>query len=317
MSGRGLKILGLVTLAAMLVAAVLLWREAARDRPAQFVTGAMLPDLATRLDAVDGLQLAKGAERLALARREAGWLIVSAADAPAKIAPLRQLLVDLAKIEKLEPRSDDPALYPRLGLGEDALIITIYLGAEEHKLYLGKAAGGGIGRRYARLDDDPRAWLVDGAVDPEFNISHWADLGLPTMARQQVRRLVIRHPDGGELEIGRDTPDQSDFEIRGLAADEAPIYPSVGNGIAAALAQLSYDGLRRRHGFDFEDAVTVRFEAWDDRAVSLRLIAAEEKWWATPLDAGAASGWAFRLADHDAEDLTKRRADLVMPHAQD
>lgn len=317
MSGRALKTLTLLTLTAVLLAAVLLWREAARDRPAAFITGPLLPDLAQNLDAVDGLQWAKGEARLALARRDQGWLIVSDSDAPAKTAPLRQLLVDLAKIEKLEPRSDDPALYPRLGLGDDALTITIDIGAEQRIVHLGKAAGGGIGRRYARLDDAPGTWLVDGALDPEFNISHWADLDLPTMARQQVRRLVIGHPDGETLEIGRDAPDQSDFEIRDLAADEAPIYPSVGNGIAAALAQLSYDGLRRRHGFDFTQAVTVRFEAWDDAVVSLRLIEADGKWWATPVEAGVASGWAFRLADHDAEDLTKRRADLVMPREQD
>lgn len=311
MNGRAMRLLTLATAAALLLALALLWREARQSAPEAVASGPLLGVFADRLHAVDSVLLEKAGARLAIDRRDGQWLIVSAGDAPAKASRLASLLLDLGKIEKREPRTDDPALYERLGLAADALAITVRIGAEEETLYLGKAAGGGADRRYARTASGKRAWLVETGLDPALEAGPWADLALPAMGREMVKTVSITQPNGDRLEIGRDDPTDSDFHIRDLGPDENPVYPSVANGIAGALANLSYLDVRRAHAVDFSQAVVTRYESWDGALFTLRLAEADDGWWANPQNGDDLAGWAFRLPNHKAEDLTSAKASLI------
>ncbi|RME65275.1 MAG: DUF4340 domain-containing protein, partial [Alphaproteobacteria bacterium] len=275
--------------------------------------------------------LEKNGQRLAFVRRDEGWVIASAGGAPAKTAALRQLLLDLAAIEKLEPRTDDPALYDRLGLTDQALRIALGAASKEAAgkekvLYLGKSAGGGADRRFARVEGEARAWLVKAALEPELQAGRWADLALPTMPRADVRALTITQADGERLDIGRDSAQAENFAIRNLAAGEEPAYPTVANGIAGALASLGYEDVRRADDLDFSNPVIARYEDWDGFVLTLRLVQADGGWWLrvaaqAPGGDGASdpradkvnalSQWAFKLPDYKAEDLTKRKTDLL------
>ena len=157
MSPRTLLILALITLLSAGGALTLSWLE---PRPAQVqLEGApVLPGLAERLPEVQRIAV-EVADRpgVVLARAGDGWTVASEHGYPARSERVNRLLVALANLEKIAPKTADPARFQRLAVGDpaddplarrvtltgrdDQPIARVIVGKQRHEL-TGRAASG-------------------------------------------------------------------------------------------------------------------------------------------------------------------------------
>ncbi|MFZ5610212.1 MAG: DUF4340 domain-containing protein [Pseudomonadota bacterium] len=301
----------------------------------------LFPDLREKLATVDAITLGKNDERLNLAHHAEGWVIADKGGVPADGGAVQKFLLDLSRIERLEPRTADPALYDKLELGDAAAIVTLASdGKTVARLHVGKAASGGAGRRYVRAGEAPQTWVGAPVPDVKLGVRDWSRLKLPALSRERVKRVSLRHQDGDSIAVARAKPAEYGFRLQGLKKGEVAAYESVGDGLGASLAYLTYEDIRPASDIDAPPAVTARFETWDGLTVTLALTQLGDTWWAVPsaqydpgvaaapeapaqmpdaapdgkqeaADINALAAWAFALPDYKASELVKRRRDFL------
>ena len=333
---RTLLILALITLLSAGGALTLSWLE---PRPAQVqLEGApVLPGLAERLPEVQRIAV-EVADRpgVVLARAGDGWTVASEHGYPARSERVNRLLVALAKLEKIAPKTADPARFQRLAVGDpaddplarrvtltgrdDQPIARVIVGKQRHEL-TGRAASG----TYVRVPGGGRAWLAAGLADLADDAYPFLDTAVIDLPAGAIRRIEIARVGGGRLVAVRpsenapalaiaDVPAgrQLDVaavrrlgsvlsEIRFDRVDPATVLAAA-TRVAGATVR-TFDGLRLQVGvFDRDGRFWLTLSASADRPAAAAR--------AERLNARVA-GWAYMVADYIAERLTRTQADML------
>lgn len=328
---KPLAFLGVATGVAVAIAVALgLFNEKSTQRE-DFTERLAFPMLKESLPEIDSIDITQGDNRFTLNREGGRWLINSHEDIPAKTAKVNKLLIGLADLKLLEPKTDKPALYPRLGLGEEAKTLTLSSMGGTYTLHVGKSAPGGM---YLRPEGEARAFIGGPMPEIASNIRDWADIQIPNIAKARVAKARITHPDGDSITIGRDTPGET-VSLLNLKKGEAPRYDLVGDALAGAFNYLSFENIQAASKIDFADAVQTEFECFDGLKLSLRFKQVEGKWWMTlsasqgaPHDIeqipdapenpqaevesfNALSNWALQIPDYKVTEMVKRRSEFL------
>jgi hypothetical protein len=113
---RNLKtlILFAVITVVMLIAAIV-FRSASVTSPA-IEAGLVLPNLAQQLATVQTIKIIHAGDSVTLQRQAQAWTVVEKANYPAAESKIRELLLGLAYLKRLEPKTKNPDNYAILGL---------------------------------------------------------------------------------------------------------------------------------------------------------------------------------------------------------
>src|SRR5690349_2931214 len=113
MTAKGLVALVFAAALSVVVAVVVSHRGGSSEADPQ--TGhQVLPDLAQRLGDVARVTLVHGADKTTLVRNDDHWGIEEKSGYPADAAKLHQMLLGLAELQYVEPKTRKPEFYPRL-----------------------------------------------------------------------------------------------------------------------------------------------------------------------------------------------------------
>lgn len=224
-SARSLIVLAGVTLA-VVVGAVLL-KSGGDAIPGR---GELLfPDLLSRVDEVRGIRALSGGETFHLTRDEARWRLAERDGYRVAADKVHKLVVGAAGLVRIEPKTSNPDLYDRIGLGDPARADS---GSIRFTLL---DAGGGaladfvVGNRepsridlaleefYLRRFDDPQSWLVEGRLSVSRDPIQWLDREILDIDATRVRAVQVHQAGGGVVEVGRRRPEDPDFRL-----DNAP-----------------------------------------------------------------------------------------------
>lgn len=255
MTLRGFLVLLVLTLASLAGAG---WALLSRDEPVASVQLDIpfLPDLAGKVDRVAKIEVTTGeGKTVTIVRTADGWVVEELGGFPAEPDRVREIVLGLAEMRLIEPKTHDPGKLHRLGLdperGEDRpktvrlyddqgkLLAEAMLGKRRWSLY-----GPGRSGMYVRLPGDEQAWLADRAVDLPNEPLNVVDRNLVFLPRDDIREVRLHAGTPQEVVITREAPKEP-FRLEGLGPDEVADEAKL-NRVVAALGTMSAEEIRTR-----------------------------------------------------------------------
>lgn len=331
MSPKTFVVLSILTAAALVAAAA----APGRNQGYQPVAGAgdrVFPNLIDRVNDVATVEIEHANGRVTLVNGDAGWTMKERDGYAARQVRVRRAILGLAELRFWEPKTRLKEKYPKLELrdpdAKDARSKRIKLfdrgGALLADLIVGKRrrglAGTTTGGVYVRKPGDAQTWLAAGITDITKERTNWLERKIVDIEVSRVKNVVIRHPGGGTVTISKPDPKAGDFNLDGIPPGKKLIAPSDLSGIARALADLQLDDVEKdTGGFDSDTATATEYLTFDGLFVQVRIIKRDGAYWLRLEATGEAAdaitartaGWAYKISDFAASNLTKRLKDLI------
>jgi hypothetical protein len=260
----------------------------------------LLPALKPAINEIESITIVRGEEApLRLDASGGTWVVSDRGGYPADVGRIRELLLALADARILEEKTANPERYAQLGVegpaaGSDSARLTIAAGERRFDIIIGDVAQRSF--RYVRLADDATSLLIDTNPALPDMAGDWLQPDILDIDSERIRALRIVHADGEEILATNTSADAPDFEVSNLPEGRELSYPTVVNGLAAALAGLTLEEVRRAEPGDA--AVTARYETFDGLVITASIVAQEETTWI----GFTATAAAREAAEPDARD---------------
>src|SRR5215469_5024241 len=190
-----------------------------------------LPGLADRLGEVASVRVTRGAVTVNLRAAERGWTVVETGNYPADKDRVRKLLLQLAELELIEPKTDKPELLARLDLDDPAngksteIVLQNRSGTILGQIVVGRDRPTDIAKGeagvYVRKPGSDRAWLARGSFALGGDVLSWLDRQIIDIAPSRIGSVVLTAADGSAAIVARASADQP-FAIDAPPADARP-----------------------------------------------------------------------------------------------
>lgn len=265
------------------------------------------------------------------------WAVVEKGNYPAAPGKVRRLLLGLAGLTLVEPKTARPELFARLDLddpsnGRSTLIsLQDRTGETVAQLIVGKVRhdrlGGGNDGIYVRRPGENRTWLARGSLDLPRDMVDWLDRRIIDIPAARIASVKLTAADGSTLALRRDQqsgtfavadpPDGAKFKDQAVLA--AP---------AAALAGLQLDDVRPASALrpPASGVAIAEFATSDGLTVTLRLFTSGTADWVSVSAAGSDTAekeaaalnaklarWVYAIPGERAKLLRTKLGDLVEP----
>tara|TARA_R110002110_G_scaffold3598_3_gene18387 strand:+ start:3547 stop:4575 length:1029 start_codon:yes stop_codon:yes gene_type:complete len=295
-------------------------------------------NLGENMSAVASITLQSNSDTTELVRKGDQWVLGGdLAGYPASNVEVRDLLVGLADSRRLEPKTAITDRFAKLQVndvteaGAEGKRVTIRDsdGDVLADLIVGKAWFGQVGLdktgRYVRALDDERAWLTLGDLAVGARVRDVVDTKIiPAITQEDVRRVTVSQPDGHELVVEREKPEDS-FILVDKPADRELRTPVITGSFANALQSATLETVLPASTITLDPAKTVMLiaETFDGGTVILKLqndgnqsVLAVEGLHTAGRTADEKSGiersrWLYQIPKWRYDDLTKRMKDML------
>lgn len=296
-----------------------------------------LPGLADKLASLDFLRLRRGNVTVNFKQSGGSWTVVEKGGYPADQERMRKLLLQLAELELVEPKTDRPELLKRLDLDDPAngnsTLVTLgdRSGALAGQIVIGRPRPsdieGGEAGVYVRKPDSDQAWLARGSFELGGDALSWVDRRIIDIPAARVASVVLTAADGSNVIVARGSADLP-LAIDGLPADAKPKPDDALAAPAGALEALALTDVKPAAEMPIpEDGVaTAAFSTFDGLVVGLRLSPPEKgDWVAIDVTGGGKSAaeaktlaarlvpWCFAIPPERAKLLRTSLSDLLLP----
>lgn len=344
----------ILVLAASLFAAaaylLLAHRQAATDTGE--VAQALFPGLEEQLNSINRIRIEHRGSSYDIVRDGEQWLLPAKADYPVLFERVKQLLIGMALLEKMEAKTGKEQNYARLGVQEpaadtDNYRIEFYQSEAEPlaSVIIGYIRGAMFAANrdgiYARRSGDTQSWLVAGNLQLPTKQIDWIDREIIHVAPKAVHTVSIRYPDGSVLELKKLKKGYANFIVSNRPEGSELTSQKDVNVLARGLAHLKMEDLfpRSQVKLPETDPVVTVYETWDGLRVTVysveeggRILAWLEVGVA-PLDVtdlvqarttandvaamqARLNGWIYEIPGNNAEKLRARLEDILKKDAQ-
>ncbi|CAK0769949.1 hypothetical protein CCP2SC5_40020 [Azospirillaceae bacterium] len=281
--------------------------------------GPFFPDLKTRLNDITTLKITNAGKTVTLARlddhsAEFPWTVIEKSGYYADLDQVKQAAVGLSELIALEPRTNNPDLYVKIGVNDVDSPVSVATqivafdaaGKQLAGLLIGKNADveslNRSGSFYARRLNhkqrgEPQSWLVEGRLPVEANSIRWLYRPLPKIAYERLMAVSVRQPGGAIFTISRSDPKDHNFTLL-AQPDDVKTKSSEISDVSHGLDYLSFDEVSKENLIDFKGAVQANYYSFDGLVVTARSVQKDGKVWAnftshfdTGQAAKAASQW--------------------------
>src|SRR5438270_13101765 len=332
MQRRGFIVLLTATVIVVAAAIVVL---AAADRAASPAPSGerALPGLAAKLGDLAWVGLSRGPTKIDFAAVNGSWAVVEKGNYPAAQGKMRQMLLGLADLTLIEPKTERPELFARLDPDDPAngrsteIKLNDRTGQTSAELIIGRRRadrlGTGSDAVYVRKPGANRAWLARGSVDVSGEVVDWLDRRILDLPAARIASVKLTG-DGSTLLLSRAQPNDR-FAVAASPADAKFKGPSVLAEPAGALAALDLADVKPAAEQPVPDSgvAAASFTTLDGLTVDLRLFARDNTDWlaiaASGKDASEAeakaindrvAAWTYAITPDRAKLLRTRIADL-------
>jgi Domain of unknown function (DUF4340) len=336
MQQRGLILLGAATLVFMVLAIVTVAtgdRGVSRAAPGQRA----FPALSTELGEVASVGLKRSTLGLTFEREGDGWLVAEKGNYPAAAGKVRQIVLAMADMTLVEPKTQKADFYPRLdvedpGSGKSALVtIKDKSGARLAELIIGKRRydrlGAGNDGIYVRKPGDAQAWLARGSLEFSDQVSSWLDRRILDIPEKRIATVTLTQPDGAKLVITRAKPEDK-FVVEDAPPDAKFKSDTATSEPAMALEALDLDDVKPVAEMPIPEkgVVTASFTTFDGLTVEARLLDQDNLHWVALTASGSGqaeaeakqiadnvSHWTYAIPLYKANQIKTKLADLLEP----
>jgi hypothetical protein len=295
-----------------------------------------LPGLAANLGDLAWVGLSRGPTKIDFAAVNGRWAVVEKGNYPAAQGKLRQLLLGLADLTLIEPKTERPELFARLELDDPAngnatdVKLNDRVGQTVAELIVGKRRadrlGAGNDAVYVRRPDGGRAWLARGSLDVSGEVVDWLDRRILDIPAARIASVQFTGTDGATFTLSRAQPSER-FSVGGATLD-AKFKPAALAGPAGALAALDLADVKpaAEQPIPESGVDTASFTTFDGLTIDVRVFTKEDKDWVGITASGndvtdaeakginaKVGGWSYTVTQDRAKLLRTRLADLVEP----
>jgi hypothetical protein len=226
--------------------------------------------------------------------------------------------------------------------------VSIALTAQGHELptiILGNAEGSKY--RYARRAGEAQSYLIDRNPDVPRAAAQWVDSVIVDVRGDRVREVTITHADGEIVHLSKASSELANFDVAGVPKGRELSYPGVANVIGNALRELNLEDVESASAQP-EQPTVVEYRTFDGLVVRVTGSKRGDEDWimleasvdaaqaataappAAPAEGAAASttpaadpnaeaqrinakasGWRYKIAGFQYDQMTRRMADLL------
>lgn len=247
----------------------------------------LFPDLLAAVNEVEKIRVTSAGKSFTLERSSGRWLAADRSGYPANADKVHSLIVGAAGLKRIEPKTEKPELYARLGLEEgegsgasSPAVAYVLEGTGGRKLaawITGRAAPSKgdpeASEIYVRLPEDPQSWLVEGKLPRDRALVDWLDQTIVDIDRKRVREVRVLHRDGEEVVVYKKTFGETDFLLADMPADTDVNGQWRINDIGRAFTRLELADVQPRDAVSESDAPSLRviMHTFDGLKVNLKL----------------------------------------------
>ena len=337
MHKRGLLLLAVATAGFVGLAVVALATGNDRRASPTAANQRLFPALADKLGEVAAVELRRSDLTVAFKRQGDDWQVVQKGGYPADAGKVRQIVLALADMTLVEPKTRRPDLYPRLevedlGKGKSSLVtVNDKSGNALARLIVGKRRydrlGAGNDGVYVRQPGDPQSWLARGSIDLSGDLAGWLDRHILNIPPERIAKVTLTQPDGTTLGLSRAKPDAT-FAAAGAPANAKFKSDTATGEPAMALETLDFDDVAPKAAMPVPEkgVTTASFTTFEGLTLDLRLFDHDKTNWvavaatgsgkaaaeAKTID-GRVSGWRYAIPSYKAQTLRTKLADLIEP----
>ena len=252
MSRKTLIILFIITVAA--IAATVLIRTPRQDS-GPMAQGPYFPALLARSNDVRKAIVKDPESTTTISNDDGQWVIEEKGNYPASIDKVRELVLGLARLQRLEGKTGNPDHYARLELGDvsdpDSTSKLVQLvngsGSDMAVLIVGKekrTQSGSFRRQfYVRSPGDPQAWLVEGLLPDLNGAIAWMDTSLLGPDWGDIRSVTIS-TGADSWTVARDSTEKEAYTLEDLTPNEEVESQYIINNIVRSFTDLTFDDVR-------------------------------------------------------------------------
>ncbi|MBR1944794.1 MAG: DUF4340 domain-containing protein [Alphaproteobacteria bacterium] len=311
----------LIATALCLISAVTVWILTPKYSAGTFFGEPLLPGLMEKINEVEVISIEHTGKTLTFLKDSGGdWTLMEVNGYPADKERIRNALIGLAHLEKIEPKTALPEFYSDLQVEDNSseksksYLVTL-LDKEGEKitsLLVGKNISGitwnGQGY-FVRFPDEAQSWLVRGNVDVTGNDRSWLSTRILPLIKGRASAVTV--VDGSKTR-----------EI--IYKRSEPALPMLASFMSDAYLLTSPDFIKKMEAaltsFDFESAVprtaslaqdisftSLLIETGDGLNIYLFLYLKESK---------AYAAVSFATADKADEDTRREAAELEALHSK-
>ncbi|TVR96821.1 MAG: DUF4340 domain-containing protein [Rhodospirillales bacterium] len=341
MKSKSVGILAVVTVVAVVAAAVAIWFRPGVDTLSGDDAPAF-PLVRNQPDAVARITIADAEGRFSLVRDGAGhWGVEDRDGFPADTAKVRALVAGMADMRLTEAKTARPDRFHRLevedldtpGAKSRRIRVSAADGRMLADVLVGRRAYGVTGGReagtYLRRAGDRHAWLAGGTLDVDAAAGAWLRREVVDISPDQVSRVSVAPAEGESYAASREAPDQ-DLRLDSLPEGRAA-RPQDVRRLASLLSRIELMDVARAEAIPLpEDAASVTVETFAGLRVGYRLAAIDDLPWAVftaevgpdadPAArdaareiAGRVDGWVFRMHRSVANQMAPPLQSLLEP----
>ncbi len=195
----------------------------------------LFPNLIDLLNEVQEIKVITNQHSSTVKLENSVWVVDELQSYPAKIESVRDFLVGFSQLRKVEPKTNDPNKYEALGLAgvgmTDSETIEIALrakgGSHLARLHIGKMQALKVNSlqnlHYVRYPENSQTWLVRGVPEIPSNPTDWIELELIDLDSRSHQVEIVRFGQNA-VKVFRDSPQNKDFELAGLATNQRIRY---------------------------------------------------------------------------------------------
>ncbi len=272
-----------------IVVAIFLNREPASRVPN---SGELLfPQLLSMVNGVNEIVVETKDQTVTLARGENTWGVKEKSGYRADLEKVKQILIGLAELRILEPKTKNPELYDRLGLQdkeqEGSLSTTLTLKTSDNPeaalVIVGnqRPAKGNprMSDMYVRQPGNPQTWLVMGNLPIEKVAEEWLDKEITALTSKRVHRVRVLHPGGETILVSKEKPEDLDFQLDAIPPGFKVASQFTVNNVVGTLAQLSLEDVKKEEDVNFQGQSGVKavLETFDGLRLHVQTAKEEDK----------------------------------------
>ena len=253
----------------------------------------VFPALLEQVNSVERVRVTGHEGAFTLARDGDRWVVEEKERYAADPDRVHKLLLGAAGMKRVEPKTSNPDLYPKLWLedptGEDSKSVRFVLenaaGTALADWVLGDSrpskSDAARTELFIRVADDPLAWLVEGSVPGGSTIIDWIDRMVARIDRERLRDVEVVHADGAVVAVNRPDPADADFSLQGVPADRETDSQYRVNDIGRFLEDLRFEDVARSSSLDFSGSVDkrLRITTFDGLRVDVEAIMRDGEAW--------------------------------------
>ena len=305
----------------------------------------VFPALKADINKAAEIDLAWSAGHWTIKRAGDRWVLQEREGYPVPLDRVQTALISLAELKFLEPKTQDPARYDRLGVeditpkakgalkvtvkdGQGKVLASAIMGRVNESLY-GKSGGG----TYLRRTGEAQSWLAEGVAKFGTNHKDWIDKNIVSVTKAETAKVVTHWPGDDAASWTATKPkDAKHFALDNMPEGKKLKSENEVGSILDIMDGLDMDDVKKAGDVKFPDPPQwVEFTTYDGLVVHAEVVSPKQyEYWAkfsarvaddakepekakkraAEINARCA-GWAYQIAAGYGEKLTKKFPDLI------